>query len=220
MSFKRNIDWVPVVGYGTPETYVADSPLGTASPLLSRLLLTPAPDFAQGDFAQPSGYPNIHQSATAKRIRGSAFFGVAMPVADATAGRTVLNISERVHLGIYDISDGTVATPVDLFDSDVDANERFLWERHSLYDVTSIINTGSAATVWLNPSGATVPTSQWSPQGHPYWSDVDVQANRRVNEGEALLYTVQYRFRSFGTPSETNFPTVTSLVFLRTLTRV
>lgn len=209
MTFNRRLDWVPIVGYGQSETLLTEAI--QPSVLQSRLLCTPNLD-TTSDPNSSIGTPQVKQSVTARRVRGATFFGLLQEVGNPNAGVTTLEIAERVHVGIYDLTDGSVATPVDFFFTPEDANERFLWERHAMYDVTGLLATGTSGVFWLNVHGA------GRTGAHPFWSDVDVQANRRLNEGEALLYTVQYRFRYTGTPVE-DFPAMLSLPYLRTLAR-
>lgn len=201
MAFSKKLDWVPIVGYGVRETYAQFNnslPRIFQSPVLSRLLLTPAPDATTG--GATAGYPEDTTGVTALRVVGATDHYFAVPNSNAVAGRSSLAVYERIHLGVYDLSDGSVAVPVDDFSSATDAEERFLWDRVSEWDVTQTIQNGAAALVCLTASG----TMNQQPPNFvfpPMARQIDITVKRRIEQGTALLYSVQYYLRTAGLPT-------------------
>lgn len=225
MAFRRNLDWVPNGGFGDMSVFSwgnVDGAFDQVSPAISRLLLTPAPSIATNSIMQPTGYPNTMQTVTSKRIRGIVYHAIGAEAPLNASVRCALIILERVHLAIYDLTGGEIATPSDSFMSGADANERYLWSRESMYDVSQVTQSGSTSPVWLNSVAAASTGFVSTGRGgtHPYWADVDVQSNRRVNEGEALVYSVQYRLLYAGTPAVNSVVNLYHLPMLRTLARI
>lgn len=190
MAFRRNRDWVPAAAYGLGAQVPSGGSDSALSPLLSFLLVTPVLDNADGsgDPQFAIGTPDATRGVTAKRVRGDIAIGLrtATDAADPASTFARLEIYERIHVVVYDISDGSVAAPVDSLNFAADANERFLWERKSARDLGPYLPGTDGFFVPLNTADFV----------HPYYRVVDVQAERRIEQGFALVYSIQYRYAS------------------------
>lgn len=203
MGFRRSYDWVPCGGYGQIEFYVEFSNANNlSSPILSRLLLTPEPDSVTAG-VPATGVPEDSVVVTSKRVVGSVDHFIQVPFANENAGRTRLIIQERVHVGVFDLSDGSVAVPVDDLNSATDANERFLWDRTNVFDVGALILAGSSSSICLTQVAGLSSAGTVLAGFPPSQRLVSVDVERRLEQGFCLLYSVQYRFVPFGTPTVT-----------------
>jgi len=137
------------------------------------------PDVAAGNLGLVS-VPDPVDDVTVIRVVGAVFW-------EQTGAPTFPVVIERIRMAV-DVGGVQVqGAALDLQDAD-DANEPFLWQR---------VYASRNANYGASSDGAT----------HPWWSHIDVTVKRRVNNGEALIYSIQ-----FATPA-------TGLVrpFLRTL---
>lgn len=184
MAFKRNWDWVPCEPYGQDFFLQPATAPNTEGTITSVQLVVPR--IAEGSADQDSaiGQPDVVNGLTIKRVRGHVipfFFSQ-----DETSGKfqASILIHERIHVGLYDLNDGTIATTVDSLQNAADANERFLWSRTQVHDVSWALG-GSQIVAPLIDAGHT----------HPYYYEVDVSAQRRIQQGEVLLYSATCEMR-------------------------
>lgn len=105
-----------------------------------------------------------NRSLTLLRVRGQVLYRI-------TSTESFI-LHERIMVGVQDITDGSVATPVDGTDSE-DAEDPFLWERLSWVEAHT---TG----VGHYPEQA----------DHPWWTNIDVKSKRRLQRGFCVLYSV------------------------------
>lgn len=178
MAFRRNRDWVPCFNYGS--NFAVIPPGQTFSAPESQLLVTP--DLFDDTGADVEGVPDDRNNTiTSLAVRGTVFLSLNTNPQGGTAEWARLDVFERIHVGLYDITTGAVALAVEDLWQGQSANERYLWARNSNWDITwSLGGTGADFSVPLN-----------TPTHHPYFSTIEVQSERRINTGECLLYTVQ-----------------------------
>lgn len=168
MRAKRNHDWVPCQGYGTPDTFAATLIID----VLRRYMLVQQalPNMqVDGVVAGDPATPWFDEQMTTLRVVGSVFHSMTTPAGAGAEGLWFL--IERIHVGLLDLDAGQTAAVVpDSLSTPEDAEERFLWSR------VTPVHLFEDSTVYV-----------------PYLTradyDIDLRVKRRLAPGECLVYS-------------------------------
>lgn len=173
MRAKKNYDWVPSAGYGTPDTFAAT--LISDQPRSYQLVSQALPAMqVQNVVAGNPATPWFDEQLTTIRVVGQVLHSTTTP---AGAGDEALwMLIERIHVGLLDLDAINVAAIVpDSLSSSNDAEERFLWSRitpvHLFEDATVFIPYATRADY-----------------------DIDLRVKRRLAPGEVLVYSAQMTY--------------------------